>query len=197
MLDEAQIYGHQLVISWLPHGKAFLVHDRPYLASHILPHYFKSKFTSFRQALRHHGFAQMGGSGWDAGAYYHRLFVRDDPSLCQGLTQQQMKEGMPQWVPANEEPNFYISCADYEMAVSAMVALQSTVDANTPVVREELTGMGETELAANQEAHHHHRKPDIATPMSPFMKSIASTKPVSGNELEKVSDDAKSRHSEV
>lgn len=50
----------------------------------------------------------MGGNGWDEGAYYHCLFVRDDPVLSQGTTQQQMKDAMPDWIPASEEPNFYI-----------------------------------------------------------------------------------------
>jgi hypothetical protein len=84
-----------------------MVHDRPYFSNKMMPYYFRAKFTSFRQLLRKHGFSQMGGNGWDEGAYYHCLFVRDDPVLFQGMTQQQMKDAMPDWIPASEEPNFY------------------------------------------------------------------------------------------
>jgi HSF-type DNA-binding len=40
-------------ISWLPHGKAFILIDKKKLASTILPEYFgkSSKFTSFTRKL--------------------------------------------------------------------------------------------------------------------------------------------------
>ena len=119
LLQETPQFGHQIVVSWLSHGKAFLIHDRPYFTSKILPAYFNTKFASFRQTLRNHGFVQMGGSGWDAGCYYHKLFSRDEPELCHGLTQQQMKEAMPGWVPALEEPDFYSSLVKMANIASA------------------------------------------------------------------------------
>jgi hypothetical protein len=74
----------------------------------ILPLYFKGKFNSFRQSLRSHGFGQMGATNcWDEGAHYHKMFVRDSPMLCQGVTTEQMKKSMPEWIPAKDEPNFY------------------------------------------------------------------------------------------
>lgn len=107
MLNNATRDGNQLVVSWLPHGKGFIIHDRSRFADAILPRYFKGKFTGFRQSLRMHGFAQMGGNSWDEGAHYHKLFIRDEPLLCQGLTQEQMKKAMPDYVPSADEPNFY------------------------------------------------------------------------------------------
>jgi hypothetical protein len=107
MLNDSINDGNQLTVSWLPHGKAFMIHDRSHFSDSILPSYFKTKFTSFRQALRNHGFAQMGGNNWDEGAFYHKLFVRDEPLLCQGLTQDQMKNAMPDYIPSADEPNFY------------------------------------------------------------------------------------------
>jgi hypothetical protein len=166
MLDDAEKHGHQLVVSWLPHGKAFFVHDRPYFTSNIMPSYFKSKFTSFRQSLRNHGFAQMGGSGWDEGAYYHKLFIRDEPSLCQGHSIQQMKQDMPDWIPASEEPDFYASTEDD--AVAAMVSLKSTC----------VSSEAASESTEEREETRRHHEPAIATPMTPFMKAIAATKPV-------------------
>jgi len=107
MLNDASRDGNESVVTWMPHGKAFMIHDRNYFSNSIMPNYFKSKFTSFRQALRNHGFAQMGGNSWDEGAYYHKLFLRDEPLLCQGLTHEQMKKAMPEWIPTADEPSFY------------------------------------------------------------------------------------------
>jgi len=127
MLSDANRHGHNYVISWAPHGKAFMIHDRPYFSNNIMPSYFKSKFTSFRQSLRNHGFAQIGGNGWDEGAYYHKLFLRDEPQLCQGLTQDQMKKAMPEWIPVEDEPNFYPSANESEVAAAAsMVSLKKS-----------------------------------------------------------------------
>jgi len=134
MLSDASRHGHQYVISWAPHGKAFMIHDRPYFSNNIMPSYFKSKFTSFRQSLRNHGFGQVGGNGWDEGAYYHKLFLRDEPQLCQGLTQDQMKKSMPEWIPVEDEPNFYPmdNVIESEFAAAAsMVSLKKS----TPTVQ--------------------------------------------------------------
>lgn len=125
MLSDASRHGHNYVISWAPHGKAFMIHDRPYFSNNIMPSYFKSKFTSFRQSLRNHGFAQIGGNGWDEGAYYHKLFLRDEPQLCQGLTQDQMKKAMPEWIPVEDEPNFYPSSSMGESEVAAAASMVS------------------------------------------------------------------------
>jgi len=127
MLLDSSRHGHQSVVSWCAHGKAFIIHDRPYFSSNIMPHYFKSKFSSFRQSLRNHGFAQIGGNGWDEGAYYHKLFLRDEPLLCQGLTQDQFKKAMPEWLPVEDEPRFYPKDNHESVAVAAaIVSLKSS-----------------------------------------------------------------------
>jgi len=143
MLSDASRHGHQFVVSWAPHGKAFMIHDRPYFSNTIMPSYFKSKFTSFRQSLRNHGFAQIGGNGWDEGAYYHKLFLREEPQLCQGLTQDQMKKFMPEWIPVEDEPNFYPADNVPESEVAAatsMVSLKSAFFTNTTPFQS--TGVG-------------------------------------------------------
>lgn len=127
MLTDSSRHGLQFVISWCSHGKAFMIHDRPYFSNNIMPHYFKSKFTSFRQSLRNHGFAQIGGNGWDEGAYYHKLFLRDEPLLSQGLTQDQFKKTMPEWLPVEDEPRFHPK-DNHEsvVAAAAMVSLKAS-----------------------------------------------------------------------
>lgn len=53
--------------------------------------------------------------GSDAGAYYHELFLRVRPSLCQRMTRQKVKgTGHKQPADAKTEPNFY------EMSLSSI-----------------------------------------------------------------------------
>jgi hypothetical protein len=139
MLSDASRHGHQFVVSWAPHGKAFMIHDRPYFSKTIMPNYFKSKFTSFRQSLRNHGFAQLGGNGWDEGAYYHKLFLRDEPQLCQGLTQDQMKKEMPEWIPVEAEPNFYPTENVVESEVAAAAASMASFRRSALSIRTTMT----------------------------------------------------------
>jgi hypothetical protein len=80
----------------------------------------------------------MGGNGWDEGAYYHKLFVRDDPTLCQGVTLHQMKEAMPEWIPASEEPNFYASGEGKEGS-QALALVKGTTESVDPLNTEDVT----------------------------------------------------------
>jgi len=108
MLNDCSRNGYHYAVSWLSHGKSFMIYDRAFFSEKILPLYFKGKLNSFRQSLRSHGFGQMGATNcWDEGAHYHKLFIRDSPMLCQGVTPEQMKKSMPDWIPAKDEPNFY------------------------------------------------------------------------------------------
>lgn len=61
------------VVSFLPHGRAFCVHDMDRFVSEIMPKYFKqSKWNSFARQLNLYGFIRLA-NGPDAGGYYHEL----------------------------------------------------------------------------------------------------------------------------
>jgi hypothetical protein len=48
----------------------------------VLPKFFKAtKFTSFTRKLNRWGFTRVT-RGPEMGSYYHKLFLREDPSLC-------------------------------------------------------------------------------------------------------------------
>ena len=69
-------------ISWLPHGRSFIIYKKKKFAAQVLPKYFKAtKFTSFTRKLNRWGFTRVT-RGPEMGSYYHKLFLRDDPSLC-------------------------------------------------------------------------------------------------------------------
>uniref|UniRef100_A0A7S3L5V8 HSF-type DNA-binding domain-containing protein n=1 Tax=Amphora coffeiformis TaxID=265554 RepID=A0A7S3L5V8_9STRA len=77
---------HADIISWLPHGTGFQIHKKKTFAAEILPKHFKaSKFTSFTRKLNRWGFTRVP-RGPETGAYFHKLFRRDQPHLCSSMT---------------------------------------------------------------------------------------------------------------
>jgi len=74
------------ILQWLPGGRAFIIYDKKRFAANILPHYFKqSQFTSFTRKLSRWSFVRVN-RGPLMGAYYHKLFQRDKPSLCRMMS---------------------------------------------------------------------------------------------------------------
>ena len=69
------------IITWLPHGRSFLVLDKECFEKEILPQYFDStQYKSFQRQLNMWGFQRISGS-IDKGAYYHQFFLRGIPAL--------------------------------------------------------------------------------------------------------------------
>ncbi|OEU20893.1 hypothetical protein FRACYDRAFT_155230, partial [Fragilariopsis cylindrus CCMP1102] len=69
-------------VSWLSHGRAFLVRRPTEFTSKIMPRYFRqTKLTSFQRQLNLYGFRRLT-QGADSGAYYHELFLKGRPQLC-------------------------------------------------------------------------------------------------------------------
>ena len=63
------------IISWLPHGRSFIVYDKKKFVESILPRFFKeSKFTSFTRKLNRWGFTRIS-RGVETGAYHHEVSV--------------------------------------------------------------------------------------------------------------------------
>lgn len=79
-------HGH--IVSWLPHGQGFIIHDKQRFASQILPHYFDgAKFTSFTRRLKRWSYVRVP-RGPELGAYYNKNFIRDRPELVQYMRYQ-------------------------------------------------------------------------------------------------------------
>jgi hypothetical protein len=74
--------GYSDIMSWLPHGRSFKIHDLDGFNDHILPMYFKhSKKSSLLRQLNLYGFRRIC-AGPDKGSYYHCLFLRGKRFLC-------------------------------------------------------------------------------------------------------------------
>lgn len=107
MLD-AESIANPSIVSWLPHGRAFIVRKPKVFTSEIMHNYFRqSKLTSFQRQLNLYGFRRIT-QGVDAGAYYHELFLRGRPNLCMRMNRQKVKgTGHKQPTDVSSEPNFY------------------------------------------------------------------------------------------
>jgi hypothetical protein len=113
MLNDAEIKGNEYIVSWLPDGRAFRVHQTERFLSDILPKYFaQTKFTSLQRQLNMYCFTRVT-AGKDKGAYYHNYFLRGEPHLCNQITRMPFKGRKTKACSKTEsEPN---SCTSESM----------------------------------------------------------------------------------
>jgi hypothetical protein len=126
MLSDVEAAGRIDIVSWQPHGRAFIVHKPKELVTEIMPLYFKqTKWSSFQRQLNIYGFGRLT-CGLDRGCYYHPKFLKGRPDLCEVLIRQNVK-GTKVRVPsdASNEPNFYAD-PPLEPASSQLAGLGSS-----------------------------------------------------------------------
>ena len=81
MLRETEERGESDLVSFFPHGRAFMIHHVERFCREIMPRYFKqSRLSSFQRQLNLYGFTRIT-SGQDTGGYYHELFLEGRPGL--------------------------------------------------------------------------------------------------------------------
>mmetsp|Transcript_7837 Transcript_7837/g.11576 ORF Transcript_7837/g.11576 Transcript_7837/m.11576 type:complete len:368 (+) Transcript_7837:455-1558(+) len=77
---------YRSIITWLPHGRSFIVRDPESLQEKVFPIFFKlTKYNSFSRQLSLWGFKRLT-TGVDFGSYYHPLFLRGKPLLTTRMT---------------------------------------------------------------------------------------------------------------
>ena len=95
MLIQAEMEGNASIVSWLPNGKAFKVHNKPSFVENILPYVFKTnKYKSFQRNLNLWGFESIM-TGPNKGAIFHPFFVRGQPALCRHMNRKCGLGGKP------------------------------------------------------------------------------------------------------
>lgn len=109
MLDDMDRQGTHSVVTWQPHGRAFMVHKPKDFVDKIMKHYFnQTKYASFQRQLNLYGFSRLS-HGKDKGAYYHMCFVRGERGLCRSMIRQKIKgTKVRRTLAPEEEPNFYL-----------------------------------------------------------------------------------------
>eukprot|EP00816_Leptocylindrus_hargravesii_P012855 CAMPEP_0196826598 /NCGR_PEP_ID=MMETSP1362-20130617/93710_1 /TAXON_ID=163516 /ORGANISM="Leptocylindrus danicus, Strain CCMP1856" /LENGTH=431 /DNA_ID=CAMNT_0042207175 /DNA_START=837 /DNA_END=2132 /DNA_ORIENTATION=- len=97
------------IITWLPHGRSFIVRDPEALAEKVFPEFFKlKKYNSFIRQLSLWGFKRMT-KGMNAKSYYHPLFLRGKSALASRMTLTLIKgTGTKLKSNPDAEPNFEV-----------------------------------------------------------------------------------------
>jgi hypothetical protein len=99
------------VASFLPHGRAFAIHNPKKFVSEIMPGYFRmSRFSSFQRQLNLYDFKRIT-EGRDKGAYYHELFLHGRVKICSQMKRTKIKGSNSTSVferGCRDEINFYI-----------------------------------------------------------------------------------------
>ena len=123
---------YERIISWLPHGRAWKIHDSQAFIEHIIPHFFDyQNFNSFIRLVNAWGFRRMM-KGPDRNSYYHELFLRGKPHLHEMMRRLGAKEKKV----TGEEPNFasYPPCPPLQMPAPAPASSSSTATIGNPRV---------------------------------------------------------------
>jgi hypothetical protein len=108
MLDKLEADQNMDIISWLSHGRAFIVHDSDTFVEKLMPVYFnQTKYSSFQRQLHMYNFQRIT-AGRDKGAYHNPNFQRGRPQMCSKMYRTRVngkgcrKPGNP-----SSEPNLY------------------------------------------------------------------------------------------
>ena len=113
MLSVLEDLGLSHICAWKVHGRSFQVYDNNKFSKLILPTFFRSiKITSFQRQLSLYGFRRFVDEGEDYGSYYHELFLRQKPYLCDAIIRTKIKNKAKVKVSKKDsaisEPNFYV-----------------------------------------------------------------------------------------
>lgn len=85
LLQEAENRGESHIISWLPDGRSFKVHDKKTFTNQIMPNFFgSSKLKTFQRNLNLWGFKTVS-KGPQKGACSHSSFLQGLPDLCANM----------------------------------------------------------------------------------------------------------------
>jgi hypothetical protein len=108
MLDKLEAERNTDIISWLSHGRAFIVRDPEAFVDDLMPiHFNQTKYSSFQRQLHMYNFQRIT-TGQDKGAYHNSNFQRGKPHVCSRMVRTRIngkgcrKPGNP-----NNEPNLY------------------------------------------------------------------------------------------
>jgi len=96
MLDVVEQRGETSVVSWLPGGRAFRVHNPALFVDQIMKKCFnQTKYKSFQRQLNLWGFERVIRASAEKGSYFHPLFLRGRRDLCQEMARQKVKGEKP------------------------------------------------------------------------------------------------------
>mmetsp|Transcript_28957 Transcript_28957/g.53464 ORF Transcript_28957/g.53464 Transcript_28957/m.53464 type:complete len:261 (+) Transcript_28957:96-878(+) len=108
MLEYVEQMGLCDVISWLPHGRAFKIHNKDMFMSHVAKRFFKAtKLRSIHRQMNLWGYKRIP-NGDDRDAWYHENFLRGRPGDIKKMVRTKIKcKSLLRAKPDLGVPNFY------------------------------------------------------------------------------------------
>lgn len=91
ILKVTELLGQQHIISWLPHGRSFMIHRPLEFEEKVMGEFFKqTKLSSFKRQLNLYDFKRVT-RGTDCGSYYHEMFLKGKPLLAKRMVRRKIK----------------------------------------------------------------------------------------------------------
>lgn len=155
MLSCADRDGYSHIVSWLPHGRSFVVRDRERFVQDVMPRFFKqTKFASFQRQLNLYGFRRIEKKGPDHKSYFHKDFLRESPQLLESMARTHFR-GSP--VSAT---SLILPQTAYPLATQQLPMLPTRTKPQPPAAAEAAAasspyGLGNTTFNQNQNTLEH------------------------------------------
>mmetsp|Transcript_18085 Transcript_18085/g.43770 ORF Transcript_18085/g.43770 Transcript_18085/m.43770 type:complete len:368 (-) Transcript_18085:131-1234(-) len=125
MLDAAEVEGFESIVSWLPNGRSFRVHDPVVFVDKVMKKFFnQNKYKSFQRQLNIWGFVRIL-DGPAKGGYLHEHLVQNQPEMCAMMKRQKIKGSASQ-------ASTQAAQAAAAAAVAAVAATTTTPAATAP-----------------------------------------------------------------
>lgn len=169
MLSDVDAKHDTSIVSWLPDGHHFKVHDPLRFVEEVIPSAFKQKsLKSFQRQLHLYGFQRVH-EGVNKGAYYHEKFRRDDRDLSLSITRTKapkrsrtastttlQKRAISQKVPPFQSRNKsthakVVNSNDLDTVVSRNFTMQSNVI--SPAIFDELFSLEQQQSTPAHDQH--------------------------------------------
>jgi hypothetical protein len=140
LMTDAATKGFDHIISFLPDGHSFCIHQPQQFTNEILPQYFIThRLTSFQRQLNLHGFERMASPS-GKNAYHHPNFRRDCPELCDQIKRK--KTGLkppPDYFPQHSSQHLSSSSGRSD-TVYPFLALSNSCYTSSTIVNPLLLG---------------------------------------------------------
>lgn len=105
----------QDIIAWLPHGRAWRILQHKAFEERVIPLYFRhGRYSSFARQVNGWGFRRIT-HGPDYNAYYHEMFLRGMPHLCEKMKRLTAKDAKEAQADDSPIPDFYALSRDYPL----------------------------------------------------------------------------------
>jgi len=112
LMDAERMSEHADAMSFLPHGRAFKIHNKKIFEEVVMPKYFpNNNWKSFRRQINLYDFIRISDDRLDDGAYYHKCLLKGRPDLLSSIVRKKIKGGANENATANSSaraPNFYL-----------------------------------------------------------------------------------------